>query len=428
MRIMRDESGQMLVLTAVSLVVLMGFVALAVDVGTLFRAQRNMQIAADAGAIAAAMDAEFNPASNPTLAAQTAAQLNGVSSGYVTVNTAPNIGGYHTAVGYYEVIVNTPNPTFFMNLFGFHSVNVAARAVAGITPSPNCLYVLDPTDPATLDVQGAALINTPNCGIQVNSNNPGAICTTGGKATIVAPIISTLGGQQGSGKCNGFQSNVLHTNSLALPDPLDNFLGSPTNPPCATTSAATSITGTVAGPGFGNSVCYTNTAGVSISNATFGPGTYVFENGVNLNGTVTFGTPSAPNTSTANGATLDVEGGNFTQGNATLNIYGPQNKSTPYNGIALMVPSTNTSPTCMPSIKATGPCLQVQFGSGSGNLSGLIYAPGATVYMQDNGGGTVVTGIISYKIYDKSSNLEITNSYNAVNPSLTPLSTVSLVE
>ncbi len=428
MRMRDDESGQMLVMTALSLAILLGFVGLAVDVGVMFRAQRNMQIAADAAAVAAALNASYSTVSgsSPTSAAQAAASLNGVAANYVTLNAPPQFG-WHTGVGYYEVIVSTPNPTIFMNIFGMHSINVAARAVAGIVPSPSCIYVLDPTDPATLDVQGNALINTPNCGIEVASSNPGAICTTGGKATINAPIIRTPGGQTGSGKCNGFQSNVLQSGSLSVTDPLNNFLGSPTNPPCAVNDTSTkTLSGSVAGPGFGNSVCYSNA--ISISNANLGPGTYVFENGVTLNGTVNVGTPSAPNTTTTNGATLDVENGGFWQGNAALSIYAPQNKANPYNGIALMVPSTNQVPTCDPSIKQPAPCLQVQFGSGYGNLTGLIYAPAATVYMQDNGGGTVVTGIISYKLYDKSSTLSVTDSYNSQNPSTTPLSTVAMVE
>ena len=47
--------------------------------------------------------------------------------------------------------------------------------------------------------------------------------------------------------------------------------------------------------------------------------------------------------------------------------------------------------------------------------------------MQDNGGGTVVTAIIADEIYDKSSNLIITNNYNYVHTS-SPLNQVAMVE
>ena len=56
MKIREDQSGQVLVLAALAMTALMGFMALATDVGILFRARRNRQIAADAAAVAGALD------------------------------------------------------------------------------------------------------------------------------------------------------------------------------------------------------------------------------------------------------------------------------------------------------------------------------------------------------------------------------------
>ena len=71
LRIQKDEAGQVLVMTALSMTVLVGFLALAIDVGMLFRAKRNMQIAADAAAIAGALDYKYN---GSITSAQTAAE------------------------------------------------------------------------------------------------------------------------------------------------------------------------------------------------------------------------------------------------------------------------------------------------------------------------------------------------------------------
>jgi uncharacterized membrane protein len=49
-----DEDGQVLVITLLCMGVLVGAMGLALDVGILFRARRNMQIAADAAAMAGA--------------------------------------------------------------------------------------------------------------------------------------------------------------------------------------------------------------------------------------------------------------------------------------------------------------------------------------------------------------------------------------
>ena len=49
MRIHRDERGQTIILVALSLPLLLGFVGIATDVGALFKVKRTMQTAADAG-------------------------------------------------------------------------------------------------------------------------------------------------------------------------------------------------------------------------------------------------------------------------------------------------------------------------------------------------------------------------------------------
>ena len=60
MKILCREEGQTLVLTALCMTAMLGFLALAIDVGVLFRSKRCMQTAADAAAIAAAQDYMWN--------------------------------------------------------------------------------------------------------------------------------------------------------------------------------------------------------------------------------------------------------------------------------------------------------------------------------------------------------------------------------
>src|SRR6185503_20467287 len=54
MRKFGDESGQTLVMVALSMAVLLGFAAFATDVGVMLDAKRHVQSAADSAAIAAA--------------------------------------------------------------------------------------------------------------------------------------------------------------------------------------------------------------------------------------------------------------------------------------------------------------------------------------------------------------------------------------
>src|SRR5579863_2479469 len=75
----RKESGQVLAGFAVTLVVLLGFAGLAIDMGTLRYDKRLQQTAADAAAIAGAQNLEVN--SGVTAGAQYASQLNGFTDG-----------------------------------------------------------------------------------------------------------------------------------------------------------------------------------------------------------------------------------------------------------------------------------------------------------------------------------------------------------
>src|SRR5450631_1111666 len=79
MRILKEESGQMLVMLAVCLSTLLAFMGLAVDVGLLFHARRQVQTAADAAASAAALDYQYNgPAASVNSAGLAAASANGL--------------------------------------------------------------------------------------------------------------------------------------------------------------------------------------------------------------------------------------------------------------------------------------------------------------------------------------------------------------
>ncbi len=435
LRFTRDEKGQTLVVTALGMTVLMGMMGLAIDVGLMFRAKRIAQTAADSAAIAAALDYEYNGSTtSAATAARAAAGSNGISNTAtnVAVNFSPNItSAWHNTSGYVQAVVNLPNPTLFISAFYRTATpfTVTARAIAGTTPSVACIYVLDPTDASALYIQGSADISTPNCGIQVNSNSPDAFCDQG-SASIEANFLHIVGGQSGKGRCAKAPGTTPVTTGVApTGDPFNNMTGPIPATDCtgantvaaSTINASTTIPSSPATTGSTTAsvTCFsaknpTISGGVTLGTAG-GNQIFVFEDGVVIGGTVT-----------VNG-TIDVYQGTFSQGNSALTVNAPANTTYTYNGIAVMQPSSNTKAgTCKDGLGE--PCLQLQFGSGSGVLNGIVYAPTSQVYQQDNGGGTVVAGVVAYQIYLKASTMDITNSYNAANPSTTPLTKVSLVE
>ncbi|MGB6974089.1 MAG: pilus assembly protein TadG-related protein [Terracidiphilus sp.] len=462
MRFRQDENGQMLVLTALSLAALLGFLALAVDVGLLFRAKRQVQTAADAGAIAGALEYDYNGTTNLASVAGASVTNNGVTLSYTptlnsgcpstTTNCAivktSGITGYHTQTGYVQVIAVQPNPSFLMGMFGISEVRVSASAIAGIEPNPDCLITLDPSSANSFVIKGNSNIETPNCGIHVNSDSNSAVCVQG-SAGIDGPYLKVNGKQSSSGMCGknagapvypGSGTSKNPYASLVTPTPANSCTtGATGNTFAGTTLTATSSLPTPKAAASGNAsdqvYCFSSDVTIGGSGTlAMPPGIYLFENGVTIgNANVSFGTQqSSPNEDNYSGATLEIYNGTFDNSNGNLSVFAPSGSSTTLNGIAIYQPAANTTAACQdPSIKhaiVTSTCLQAQFGSSNlSDIVGFIYAPAATVYLQDEGGGVQATGVIADDFYSNSS-LKITDSYNNYNPSTTPLSTIALVE
>ena len=481
MKMFRNEAGQTLVFTAFLMCCLMGFMAMAIDVGVLLRAQRRVQTAADAAAIAAGLEYYYHGSGNATTVAQTAAANNGVTvANQVTVNIPP-VGGWHTAQGYLEVVITQPNPTFFMAAFGglfpggssssFGSVGVTARAVVGIVPGQSCVYILDQKNSGSLSVKGGSTVNSANCSWTVDSSSPSALCITGqnANANLNVPAILLVNAQQTNKNCNKLFPGASTTGTTS-PNPLANTFSFPD--PTKVCDAGNTVTqatvsalpsgikyeskntggySTTANPLSYDVLCFNAGAGVPTqisgtwtSTANSNSNTlFLFENGVALTGATTF-----------NG-TVDLNNGIFCQGgvknnstcqsNSTIqnftvtpsangdNLIPPDNSVYAMNGMAIIMPPTNTAPTCDnsysgPTVTSNGTpnaCLQMQFGSNSGTFTGFIYAPSAALSMQDNGGSTLVAGLIVDAL-SSNSDLTITN-YGYAHPD-SPLNHVALVE
>lgn len=453
MKILRDENGQTFVLTALCMSVLLGFMGLALDVAVAYHSKRNLQTAADDAAIAAALNYQYVVGGDPTAAAKTAAAKNGVANSYVSVNPNPTTG-YHQGLGFFEVVIAQPQASFFAKVLGFPSFTVAARAVAGVTPASSCMYVTNPSDADTFKIKGNATVTANNCGIQVDSTSGSAFCD-GGSASIAASYVRLVGGQDTGGGCNKAPGSTVFSGYANVSDPYSSIVFPPlsqctsantitvnnTSVTMSTPNLTTAVSSFTASNGTTYKLtCFNDTHGGGQAVTLDGSGTamtlgtkdtagmgqgqvFLFENGVTMNGSVT-----------VNG-TLDNYQGSFSNQNGQLTITAPADKTTTYNGLAIVQPTTNTTGSCQDSslnnyinnFSPKPPCLQAQFGSSGEDLKGYIYAPSSVTYLQDQGGGVTAAGVVSYDMYINSK-LTIKNSYNAANPSTTPLSKVTLVE
>ncbi len=153
------ESGQVLVVLALLVPVLLGLAGLALDTGILTQNRTEGQRAADAAALAGAERIVFHLPGESTAdiennARQVAcqyAQKNGFGTGScpnseVTVNLPPLSGPHAGDHDFVEVIITRTSPTYFMKVLGIDSTTITTRAVGVSTPEKRnyALVVLSP--------------------------------------------------------------------------------------------------------------------------------------------------------------------------------------------------------------------------------------------------------------------------------------------
>src|SRR5437867_2908897 len=258
----RKETGQVLILAALGMAVLMGFVALAIDVGLIFETRRSAQNSADAAALAGA-SALPSDASTAVSLAKSWAQKNGFANGPngATVSVTTPYKGDASKI---EVAITTSQPAIFAKLVGKKSFPVTARAVATKTGANGvnaAFLVLDPGLCKSFSKSGSAnLVINNNGGIMDNSScNPSEIRQGGGSVTAAA-----INYYKPSGYVEGGSGAFVPTPSAVnspIPDPLAN-----TVPPNLTTlGQAPDSGGTPASPA---------TKTLSAGSTTLHPGVY----------------------------------------------------------------------------------------------------------------------------------------------------------
>ena len=271
----RNQRGQMLILAAFMLTVLIGFMGLAIDLAAFYHHKRRMQTATDAGALAGAFEKWRGNDSQIEPSARGEAAENGFGHGsngvVVTINHPPVDGFYVGDSDYVEVITNQDHPTYFMRIFGLQSSAIAARAVAGGgANSSNCVYVLDPTMEGAFLATSSAQLNA-SCGIMVNSTHPAAM-SLHSSTVITAGDIAITGDYELNS--SAVVSPTPYTDSPPSPDPLA-YLPPPLYGSCTETNFQRDSGTHVLSPGV---YC----GGIFLKNdarAILGPGMYVLLGG-----------------------------------------------------------------------------------------------------------------------------------------------------
>ena len=123
-RCINEPEGQVIIYVALALFILIGFTALAVDGGNVYVTRRDLQDAADAGALAGARQLCFEEDTSFS-AVEVVAQEYAVSDNLADEAEVTVIDGYVVTV-----VTRTSTETFFGGIIGLQEVAVAASASA----------------------------------------------------------------------------------------------------------------------------------------------------------------------------------------------------------------------------------------------------------------------------------------------------------
>jgi len=190
----------------------------------------------------------------------------------VTVNIPPANGPNAGNAAFVEAIVSKPKSTIFMGIFGYRSMTLNARAVAGTpTYGKACIWLMANSGTA-LDVQGSYDIEAQDCGAYVNSSSSNALKVTGAGGTMNTMFLDVVGN---STSVHATAPTAPTLNAAPRKNPWGNLTGpnpnSGTGCDSVVTTANLTLTGTITGPGAGHTICYTKA--VTLSNVTIGSGT-----------------------------------------------------------------------------------------------------------------------------------------------------------
>jgi Flp pilus assembly protein TadG len=380
-----DQRGTIAVMAGLSGTVLVGFGALAIDVGSWQVAQRSMQGAADAAAYSAGIAYNNNDGTKIVTQAEGIAAAQGYVGGAsvlnspgvqnaatlvtVTVNQPPKSGSHTSSATAIEVIIQQPQPRFFkgLSILLGSDPTVTARAVATMF-SPPCLLALDPTASSAISISGSANINSAKCDISTNSNSATAVVMNGSSA-ITTPCLAAVGNVQVTSGLHLTQCTNPTTGVAASSDP---YASMPA--PTPTGSCLAPVTS-------GSNLTFSSghyCSGISISGskaATFQPGVYYIDGSFTLSGSVT---------ANGTGVTFFMPGGNtvsFT-GSSAATFAAPTSGT--YSGIVFFGAGGDSGS----NNKFTG--------SGTSTITGVLYFPKQTVtYTGGSVGGTNCTQIVA---------------------------------
>lgn len=347
------ESGQTLVLVALSMLVLVGFLGLAIDVGNLRADERRLQETADAAALAGALEINYCTVNSVctlmTNASTGAVTENGFASPKLSTNadtstcSTPAVSATQPMllVNWGPCLLGTTDPnnnqptvveaqvgqiygTTFAGVLGLPTVTLTARAEAGRGNAGDCMYVDTKDDgttgTGTLDIESGGQI-TLSCGVQddgqltskngshLSATQFGVSASSGGGSNQFTPAPSFNTPQSPDPVCATYtyestynDTSQCGTITYASPAPAAGGNSSSSSAPSGCTVLSGSVSGTLSPGCYSASSTSCSTGKTKTANgvcdavqlsgaATLSSGTYIFNGNFDVGGyDVTSGT------------------------------------------------------------------------------------------------------------------------------------------
>ena len=378
-RLADDRRGVIIIMFALMLPIMLGFIGLAVEVSLWFVKHRELQSAADAAAIAGSYELQDgNSTATITTVSTAEATQNGLDTGSgdtITVNVPPSSGAFTANSTAVEVVLTKQVALLFSGYFLDSARTINARAVAVTTSTGTaCILALNSSADSALKISGNINL-TMDCDMAVKSSSSKGLDLSG-NSDIDVNGICVKGGTNNSGN-NTFLDATPTNGCKAASDPLGGLVEpAEADDPCDVTDkdiSGNSQTITL------NPGVYCN--GIKISGGsntiTFNDGTYILAggNGLSVSG--------GSNTLIAAGATFyitDNHGdGNYPDvnfsGNNTLDLTAPT--SGDYAGVLFYNDSSTASST-------SGAKFNVSGNNTFDNFDGTVYYPNHEISFSGN--------------------------------------------
>jgi len=366
---------------AISLVPLLGVMALVLDAGLLMSERRRTQAAADAAAWAAACAHQEAIAAgqDPQAAALSAAYDYAAANGFQNAGGAVTVGPvtdqtsrFYNRTGCYQVTVVSRTPRLFSSIWSSEPIPVSARSISYLKSSaPPAIVALNAKDQYSLSVVGSARLiaqddpNDPNDDreIQVKSNHAKS-STINNMGYVEGPALRAGGGVELiNAQVSKLRSIRSGSDPSAIKDPQES-LPRPTTSGLLTRQSPSGWNATnpyPIEPGVYPSGLKLNSGGM---NYTLKPGTYYIQNG---DFEVSNGVRA-----TGSDVLIYLDNGNINiQGGEGTNLSPPSSGT--YAGISIFQRS-DKNPVTGDYTPRT-----ISIANGTNNkINGVIYAPGAT--------------------------------------------------